>query len=139
MFAHVSLLGVLLSALSAMVIGTIWYHQAVFGKRWMKAIGLTEAVMKERANAALGMLVIVSLVTAYALSLVTRYLHEYTGDSGVKVGVEAALLVGIGFGVTTILAHGVFEPRDKDVLYINLGNRLVTLLAMGLIIGAFIK
>ena len=49
------------------------------------------------------------------------------------------LLAGIGFGVTAVFAHGAFESRSKNLLYINAGNRIVTILVMGLIISAFLK
>jgi hypothetical protein len=139
MVAHVSLWGVLLGAVAAMIIGTIWYHQSVFGKPWMKAIGLTDKQMKARTNAAIGLLVVVSLVTAYMLSLFIIYYHAYVGGSWIADGFIVALFTWLGFGVTTILAHGVFEPRDRSVLYINIGNRLATLVAMGLIIGACLR
>lgn len=138
MDVHVSLLGVLLAAVAAMVIGTIWYNPSVFGKQWMKAIGLTNKEMKVRASGAIGLLAITSLVTAYALSLFTTYYHAFVGGSGIKDGLATGLVAWAGFGLTTIVAHGVFEPRDRSVLYINIGNRLATLVAMGLIVGIFL-
>jgi hypothetical protein len=54
-------------------------------------------------------------------------------------GFDTAVLVWLGFAGTALVAHDVFDPRPKSKLYINLGNRLVTLVVMGLIIGAFLK
>jgi len=134
-----SLIGVLLAAASAMIIGTVWYSKLMFGKEWMKIIGLSDKEMKAKSNQAIPALVIVSLVTAYVMSLFIAYSHYYIGGSWLKAGVHTALLIWLGFAATTIFAHGLFEPRDKKVLYINTGNRLVTLLAMGLILGALMK
>ncbi|HSW77286.1 MAG TPA: DUF1761 domain-containing protein [Candidatus Chromulinivoraceae bacterium] len=137
MFAHVSLWGIALSVVAAMVIGGVWYSPVMFGARWMKAISLTNEAMKARTKSALVVLVAVYTLTAYALSLFTAYFHAYNGGSGLKDGLITSLLVWLGFGVTTILAHGVFEPRDRSVLYVNISNRFATLVAMGLIVGAF--
>jgi hypothetical protein len=139
MSVHISLWGVLVSAISAMIIGTIWYSPAVFGKQWMKIIGLTDKDMKKSVNAVMTMMVVVSLLTAYVMAHFIVYTHAYAGGSWVSAGIQTALWAWLGISLTTILAHGLFEPRDKKVLYINAGNRLVTLLAMGLIIGLFMK
>jgi hypothetical protein len=139
MFVHVSLWGVLLAAAAGMIVGMIWYSPSVFGKAWMKAIGQTEKGMNERMGQAMPQLIIVSLLTAYALSLVATYLHDLTLGSGFTAAVDASLLVGIGFGATTVIAHSVFDPRERQVMGINVGNRIVTLLAMGVVIGLFMR
>jgi len=139
MSVDVSIVGVLLAALSAMVIGAIWYSNALFGKTWMKIIGINDAQMKKKMGSVMVGLMAVSIVTAYVMSYFVAYTHNYIGGSWLKAGVITALLAWVGFATTTVFAHGLFEPRDKQVLYINTGNRLVTLLAMGLILGAFMK
>jgi hypothetical protein len=139
MFDHISLWGIVASVVAAMIIGGAWYSPAMFGTRWMKAIGLTDEAMKARTRSALVILTLVYTLTAYMISLFTTYYHAYNGGSGLSDGLITSLLVWLGFGVTTILAHGVFEPRDKSILYINIGNRFATFVAMGLIIGAFFR
>ena len=139
MTVEVSWIGVILAAVSAMIIGSIWYSPSVFGKEWMKAIGLKEAEMKKRMGAAMGWMVVVSLLTAYILDHIINYSHYFnSGTSWVSSGLQTAFWVWLGFGLTTIIAHGIFEPRDKKILWIHAVNRLVTLLAMGLILGYFL-
>jgi len=139
MFVSVSFWGVLLAAIAAMIVGAIWYSPSVFGKSWMKAIGQTEKGMMERRNQAMPLLIGAALVTAYALAQVAAYLHSLTPDSGLTSAIEASLLVGVGFGATTLVAHTVFDPRDAQAMYINIGNRVVTLFVMGVVIGLFMK
>lgn len=139
MFTHVSLVGILLAALSAMVIGMIWYNPAVFGKSWRKMLGVSDDDMKKKMGPALAVLVVVSLVTAYVLAHFIVYTHGSESGGWLEAGVKTALWGWLGLAATAIFAHGVFDPRDKKVLYINAGNRLVTLVVMGLIIGAFAK
>ena len=136
MYVHVSFWGVVLAALSAMIIGTIWYSSALFGKSWKKILGVGDDEMKKRMGSAMVILVIVSLLTAYVLAHFIVYTHSFMGGSWITAGVETALWAWLGFALTAVLAHGAFDPRDKQLLYINSGNRLVTLLAMGLILGA---
>ncbi|MFI5240128.1 MAG: DUF1761 domain-containing protein [Candidatus Saccharimonadia bacterium] len=139
MFAQVSVWGVLLAAASAMIVGTLWYSTSMFGKTWMKGIGITDAEMKKKMNSTMLVLIAASLATAYVLSLFTVYFHSYVGGSWVMAGFDTALLAWFGLGLTAIFAHGAFDPRDIKVLYINAGNRLVTLVIMGLIIGYFLR
>jgi Protein of unknown function (DUF1761) len=134
----VSWLGIFLAAVSAMIIGAVWYSPALFGKAWMHAIGLSEAEMKKRMPSAMGSLVVVSLVTAYVLDHFINYAHLFTSASWLDSGLSTAVWIWFGFGLTTIVAHGAFEPRDRKVLLINAGNRLVTLLVMGAILGFFL-
>lgn len=137
MFVGVSALGVILAAVSAMVIGMIWYSKAAFGKQWMSMMGISDKDMRKNMPQAMIALVVISLVTAYVLAQFIVYVHAYMGGSWLGAGFETALWAWLGLAATAIFAHGVFDPRDKKVLYINTGNRLVTLLVMGLIIGAF--
>ena len=137
MFVGVSAVGVILAAVSAIVIGMIWYSKATFGKQWMSMMGISDKDMKKGMAQAMVWLVGISLVTAFVLAQFTVYVHSYMGGSWLAAGFETALWAWLGLAATAIFAHGVFDPRDKKVLYINAVNRLVTLLVMGLIIGAF--
>lgn len=132
-------LGVVLAALSAIVIGMIWYSPSVLGKQWMKITGIKEADMKKQMAPATVTLVVVSLLTAYVMAHFINYTHLWSGESWMNSGLQTAFWAWLGFGVTTIVAHGIFEPRDKQVMLINAGNRLATYLAMGVILGAFLK
>src|ERR1700693_3502406 len=102
MNVDISIWGVIVSAVAAMVIGTVWYSPGVFGKPWMKMIGLSDKEMKRRANLAMAAMVVVSLVTAYVLSLFIVYQHAYSGQSWVNSGWETAFLAWLGIGATAI-------------------------------------
>lgn len=139
MFAHVSVWGWVLGGLSAIVVGMIWYSPFLFGKQWGKALGISEKEMAKGRAKVMPILLLVSFLTAYILSLFIVYFQHYTSDSWMMSGLDTALLAWAGLAGTALVAHDVFDPRPKSKLYINLGNRLVTLVVMGLIIGAFLK
>lgn len=139
MITHISIWAVILAALSAMVIGMIWYAQSVFGGVWSKATGVTAKDMQKNFPMAMPMLIVVSLVTAYVLALFVKYFHFYHGGSWYKAGIYTALLAWVGLAGTALLAHEAFEKRPKSIVFVNLGNRLVTLLVMGIIIAAFMS
>lgn len=139
MISHVSVWGVIVAALSALVIGTVWYSKSLFGNSWMNATGVSDKDMKKNFPMAMPVLIVASLVTAYVLALFIKYFHAYHGGSWYKAGVWTALLAWVGLAGTALVAHEAFEKRSKKVVSINLGNRLVTLVVMGLIIAAFMS
>jgi uncharacterized membrane protein len=127
--------GVIMSALSAIVVGSIWYSPWVFGAQWQKMIGLSDKDMKKRATTALAWLIPASFLTAYVLAHFIMAAHGYYHGTWMNDSLQTAFWAWVGFGLTTVVAHGVFEPRDRLVMAINAGNRLATLLIMGLILG----
>ena len=137
MFASVSVWGILLAAVAAMLVGTVWYSKALFGKAWMKYASINDKGMQERARTAFPILILVSLVTAYALAQVVAYAASFSGGSWMVCAIHAGLIAGIGLAATAVFAQGVFEPRDYKLMYINAGNRVVTLLVMAIVLGLF--
>ena len=138
MQVQVSLIGVVLSAVAAMIIGYVWYSPKVFGTTWQKLIGLSNKDLKKNMGPAMGSLVVSALLTAYILDHFINYAHNFMGVSWLSAGIQTALWVWLGFALTTIVAHGALEPRDKQVMLINAGNRLAILLVMGIILGFFL-
>src|SRR5579872_3650457 len=102
MLTHVSVWGVILAALSALVIGSIWYAKPLFGKSWMKAAGVTDQEMKKSFSMAMPVLIVVSLLTAYVLALFIKYFQAYHGGSWYKAGVLTALLAWVGLAGTAL-------------------------------------
>jgi flagellar biosynthesis protein FliQ len=139
LYAHVNVWGWILAGLSAMVVGMIWYSPFLFGKRWTAATGVAEKEMNSMRPKVLPVLVVVSLLTAYVLSLFTVYLHSYMGNSWMTAALDTAFLAWLGLAGTAVVAHEIWDKKGRDAMYINLGNRLVTLVVMGLIIGALIN
>jgi Protein of unknown function (DUF1761) len=135
----ISLVGVVLAAASAFVIGGLWYSPSLFLKPWMKMTGTTDADMKNGFPAAMGMMLVAALLTAYVLAHFMVYANASTGTTGITNGLETAFWAWLGLSLTTVVTSGALEPRNRMVMVITAGNRLVTLLAMGLILGAFMK
>lgn len=86
---QVNLIAVLFAALSAFVIGGIWYGP-LFGKAWMDAHGFTEAMLRDRFNPVktYGITFVLSLVTAYTLAIF------FDGDPTAATGAGIGLVIG---------------------------------------------
>ncbi len=134
----VNLTAVLVAAVSSMVVGFLWYSQLLFGKKWMKLIGMTEGHM-EAANAGMAkpytMSFVGSLVMAYVLGLVI----SLTNAVNWQAGAMTAFWMWLGFVATTGANEYIYtvKPKPWTLYLINQGNILVTLLVMGAIVATW--
>lgn len=135
MEVEVNLWAVLLAAVTAMVIGFVWYAKPVFGSTWMKLIGMSEQKAKEASGIAMLWAVLSSLLTAYVLAHVIYLSNVFYEQDFLESALMTAVWVWLGFFLTTAVMHDGFEQRRKKLTAINAGNSLVTLLAMALVIG----
>lgn len=133
MNVEVNFLAVVLAMLSSMVVGFIWYARPVFGNTWMKLAkvrGDGSSVFKPIAITALA-----SLVTAYVLAHVTYLSNQFFQNSFLNDALMTAFWMWLGFTAARFVTHDAFESRPYKLTLLNIGNELVTFMAMGLVIG----
>ncbi len=135
MEVEVSWLAVVLAMVSSMVVGSIWYAKPVFGKKWQKLAGLSDKNTETGAMKAIGITVVVSLVTAYILAELTYLVYSFYDVSFMGAALKAALIGWIGFTATRMITHDAFEQRDTRLTLINIAHELVTLFVMAAVIG----
>lgn len=136
MEVQVNYLAVFLAMVASMIIGSIWYAKPVFGRAWVRLVNLDEAKMKKGAVKAMSITVILSLLTAYVMAHLTYMSSQFFNVSMLQAGVTTAFWVWLGISMTGMVMQGLFEQRPVKLMLLNVGNQLITLLAMGLIIGA---
>ncbi|WP_108672381.1 DUF1761 domain-containing protein [Peribacillus acanthi] len=133
-FTDVSILAILLAAISNSIIGAFWYSPLLFANIWMKGMGKSkENFDKKGANLGYLLTMIAAIITAYVLSLFILSFDEVTIGKGALVGFLA------GFGIATIreMAPTFFEGRKLVLYFISAGYHIVSLTVMGMIIAAF--
>lgn len=129
---------VVLAPVAAMVVGMVWYAKPVFGNMWGKLIKLDEKKQKEGAARAIGISIVASLITGWVLAHLTylsNYFYAGQDYSWMGSALMTAFFVWLGFQFTMALVHDAFEQRDMKLTALTAGNQLVTLLAMGFVIG----
>lgn len=133
----VNWLSILLSSLTPLILGFIWYHKSVFGTAWMKSVGLTEEDAK-KANMAMifGISLIMSfLMSMFLLPNVDGYGQEGAFDS-FKHGAFHGTAIGFTIAMPVMVFNGLFEQRSWKNLAINTGFWVVSLALMGGILDA---
>ncbi|WP_242158053.1 DUF1761 domain-containing protein [Aestuariivivens sediminis] len=156
----INFLALLVAAISALVIGFIWYNPKVFGNAWMQAAGMTEENMK---GANMAKIFILALIFAFllAMSLLPITIHQM-GAMSMIGGLDkvdgalpsyAAFMADYGDAFRTFghgALHGVFggifialpilgtnalfERKGAKYIFINSGYWIVTMGVMGAII-----
>jgi len=131
-FTHLNWLAVVAAALSAFVLGGIWYSRPLFGNAWMTDSNLTEDQIKSGNKGKIfGFTFIFSLVMAANLAL---FLSGSQTDvhRGIAIGFHTGL-----FAFCAIAIHSLFELRSRRHILINGLYSVVSLTLMGAIIGCW--
>jgi len=137
MVPEVNIWAVLLATASSMVVGSIWYAKAVFGRYWMKAVGQDDETMKKGATAAIIVTIIVSFITAWVLAGAAAIVQNFYGGGFLVNTVLTAVILWAGFTAARMVTHDAFDRRPWGLTVLNLAHELVTVLLMALIIGLF--
>lgn len=136
MNVEVNYLAVLLAMISSMVVGSIWYAPPVFGTKWMKLAKVDRKIAAKNGWRPIVITVVVSSVTAYVLAHVAYLSNYYFGNSFFQDSVTTAFWLWLGLTAARFVTHDAFEARPLKLTVMNCAHELVTLLAMGAIIGA---
>jgi hypothetical protein len=113
------------------IIGIIWYHPSVFGTTWMGLVGLKPEDMKsvKSKNAMFWNLPITFIIAAN----IAAFCKHFDYDTPAK-----AFLIGYDLGLIVCLflaIHYLYEQRPLTLYGITAGYTIVSMSAMGLVIG----
>jgi hypothetical protein len=127
---EVNYLAVGLAALSAFVLGGLWYS-LLFARPWMKLTGQSEEKLKSGNPAIVfGGAFLLNLVAAFVLAM-------FIGPMEIHFAAVAGLSVGLCWVATSFGVNYLFERRPFGLWLINGGYCTLQFTAMGAIIGAF--
>lgn len=135
MDVQINWLAVVLATISSMVVGGIWYAKPVFGEKWQKLVKLDDKKMQSGAAKAMGVTVVVSLLTAFVLAHVTYLSWSFYGGSFFSAALTTGFWAWLGFTAARMITHDAFEQRNPKLTMMNVTHELVTLLVMAAVIG----
>lgn len=137
MDVEINVIGVLAASVVSMLVGSIWYSKAVFGKTWVKLERIDEKKAKKDAPSAISGMAVLAILMAYVLAHVT-YLSStfFTDYSYQGAALPSAFWMWVGFVLPVVASNSLFNQAPWKISAIHAGNWLVTLLGMGLVIGA---
>jgi len=129
-----NLLHVLVAALLAFVIGSIWFAPPLFGRKWRALVQaytkMTDEELRGGIVRALGMWFGTSVLNALILSLILGLV----GATSVIDAILTGVLVWAGFGLTFSSWSVIFGRQPAGVLWINNGAYLIMQIAMSILL-----
>lgn len=133
-FDWFELLGIVLSLVASIAVGSLWYSPFLFGNVWMREVGLTEEKMKQSSVTpaqAIGFAVALGLVFAVFVNLLFTWIGVRTVAQGALLGVACC----VTFFCVPLLVHSVFEDRSKKAWLIYVAHELVLAAVIGAIVS----
>ncbi|MFA7286057.1 MAG: DUF1761 domain-containing protein [Patescibacteria group bacterium] len=130
---QVNIFAVIAAAMANMVIGYAWYSTALFGQKWMGALGLN----KEVAKAGMGKAIALGFVTALITSYVLGVAMILAGITTAATGALAGFVIAIGLVVTTMYGAVIWSGRSQTAFIIEAAYQLVTFAAMASLLAVW--
>ena len=125
----INYLAVVVAALSAFVIGGLWYS-VLFSKAWMVENGFDEEKLK---SGNMGMI----FGGAFILSLIISFVFVlFLGpERDAMFGASAGFMAGLFWVATAMGITYLFERKSLKLFLINAGYHIVTFTVIGFILG----
>ena len=126
-------LAVGVSALSAFMIGGLWYGP-LFGKAWQSLSGLSDAdIQSGHPSKIYGGAFVLNVIAAFGMGMVLQLHPSPDLASGFNVG----LLIGLAFVATTFGINYLFAQKPLRLYLIDAGYMVVLMTVMGSILGVW--
>lgn len=119
---NLNLPAVLVAALIGFVVGGLWYGP-LFGAAWMRSIGLDPAMARNAPRPGMKRIFGFSFILQWVMALNLALFMQ---------GTIGAFLIAAALTI-----NALFEGRPRSYIAINAGYWVVTLTAMGLVLGAW--
>ncbi|MEM9404001.1 MAG: DUF1761 domain-containing protein [Pseudomonadota bacterium] len=126
-------LAVVVAALSAFMIGAIWYGP-LFGKAWQRSSGLTdEDIQQGHPGKIYGGAFVLNIIAAFGMGMVIQLHPSPDLGSGLNIGA----LIGLAFVATTFGINYLFAQKPLRLYLIDAGYMVVLMSIMGTVLGAW--
>lgn len=123
---------VLVATIVNMVVGSIWYSKALFGKEWAKLVGKKFEDMQGA-----GPSYAITTVAAFIQAWVLAHFIVYAGSNTFWEGVVTAFWLWLAFTAVVLATNIVFEGRPWRLWQINANYFLLVLVINGGLLAAW--
>lgn len=122
MFESINEVSVLVTAILAMAIGSIWYSPLLFGKHWMRAAGLSEADLSSSKEVMLKL-----FSGAFLANLVLMFvLAQFVSFTQIaEKSLKSSALLLVLFLLAVMASAVIWEKKPLSYLLINVGYTAV--------------
>ncbi len=136
----INYLAVVVAAAASIILGFLWYGP-LFGKPWMKLVGMTkekiDADKKKGMGKTYALMTLGTLVMAYVLAHTTEFAMTYTKTYGVTGGFMSGIWTWVGFVAPVKMGDQLWGNKPWKLFLIEGGYYLVSLVVMGIILATW--
>jgi Protein of unknown function (DUF1761) len=135
MVPAINYLAVLAALVASMVVGFVFYHPAVFGRRWMKLVGHTDDSVQGGSPWVYPVVIVATFLTAWALAGAAYLAHEFYQGSFLVSALVTGWILWLTFTAARMLVHDVFDTRSLKITALSALNEFIIITVMAFIIG----
>lgn len=128
---------VLAAAVAQMIIGFIWYSDALLGKQWRKEMGISDAKGKKMQEGGMAKMMGLGFVGALLMAYVFSFIIVGFEHTTLVEGIYAGFWAWLGFIVPLLLGNVLWGGQSWKLWLINATYWLTTLAVMGAILAVW--
>ncbi len=126
-------LTILAAGVAAWLAGAVWY--GLLGSKWLAALGTTRAALARPKGLPSAVPFILVLVADVVLAWVLALVLHATFSAGIGNAVAWAMVLWMGFVLTTIAGNYTFARRQPMLTLIDSGHWLLAMIAAAVVLG----
>lgn len=130
----VNFVGVLVAAIVAMLFGLVWYSPNLFGKKWMKYVGISQRKAKENKEKGRFLQILGGFISQILMAGILSVFLLYTGAASIVASLFIAFLLWLGFIVTTQISVVLWERKPLGLFFLNALQSLGSLFVMAIVL-----
>jgi hypothetical protein len=129
-------LAITVAAIANFLFEAVWY--SYFYQAWLDGIGRTQQFI-DQSGVSLPLQFTTALLASAVIAGAISCVVQLTGEQTALRGIRVAVLLWLGFVLTTWATEYAFEVRTYKLFAINTGFWLLGMMLMGAIVGAWRK
>jgi hypothetical protein len=111
----------------------LWYSPALFGKKYMKMMGISEKEMAKNQDKMMPIMIQALILDAIMAYVLVHVLVLFQASS-IAEAVQVALWVWLGFIATSTYMLVLYEKKTMDYWIMTAGHYLFALIAIAIVI-----
>ena len=134
---NINYLSLIIATVASTVAGFAWYG-SLFKEPWMKLMGYTKKSMEAAQQGMEKMYALSTLMTvlmAFVLQHTMQLSQTFYETTALSAGISTAFWMWLGFVLPVQMTRVIFGKDAWNLLWINTGYQLTSLLLMGLVMG----
>jgi hypothetical protein len=130
MLANLDYLHILVATVAYFLIGALWYS-VLFGKTWVKLIGVT---MTEDDKKNIPMMFAMTFVLNFVITFATAAVLYFIEPRTILAALKSGLLLGVGFVGASCAMNYMYSKRPFKLTLIDSGYHVVSIIVVCIIL-----